>query len=194
MKYLATILIILLPSFLTAQQVTGKVRSDEKEALVGANIYWVATNIGTTTDGEGIFNLSTEGVSTKQLVASYIGYESDTILVKNKETITFQLSASNTLAEVTVSGQQDAVIISYIKAIKSEQITQTSLRQAACCDLAGCFGGQSTVTPQTTNVVTNAKELRILGLSGVYNQVLICLLYTSPSPRDATLSRMPSSA
>ena len=26
------------------------------------------------------------------------------------------------------------------------------------------------------------------------NQVEICLLYTSPSPRDATLSRMPSSA
>ena len=24
--------------------------------------------------------------------------------------------------------------------------------------------------------------------------ILICLLYTSPSPRDATLSRMPSSA
>ena len=25
-------------------------------------------------------------------------------------------------------------------------------------------------------------------------QLIICLLYTSPSPRDATLSRMPSSA
>ena len=25
-------------------------------------------------------------------------------------------------------------------------------------------------------------------------QILVCLLYTSPSPRDATLSRMPSSA
>ena len=25
-------------------------------------------------------------------------------------------------------------------------------------------------------------------------QIMICLLYTSPSPRDATLSRMPSSA
>ena len=25
-------------------------------------------------------------------------------------------------------------------------------------------------------------------------QVIVCLLYTSPSPRDATLSRMPSSA
>ena len=26
------------------------------------------------------------------------------------------------------------------------------------------------------------------------DQTIICLLYTSPSPRDATLSRMPSSA
>ena len=29
---------------------------------------------------------------------------------------------------------------------------------------------------------------------GVMNIINICLLYTSPSPRDATLSRMPSSA
>ena len=29
---------------------------------------------------------------------------------------------------------------------------------------------------------------------GLGNQFLGCLLYTSPSPRDATLSRMPSSA
>ena len=28
----------------------------------------------------------------------------------------------------------------------------------------------------------------------VFPNVFICLLYTSPSPRDATLSRMPSSA
>ena len=35
-------------------------------------------------------------------------------------------------------------------------------------------------------IITNAKRL------GVKN--IICLLYTSPSPRDATLSRMPSSA
>ena len=29
---------------------------------------------------------------------------------------------------------------------------------------------------------------------GLLNHVETCLLYTSPSPRDATLSRMPSSA
>ena len=36
------------------------------------------------------------------------------------------------------------------------------------------------------------------GQNAVYstknNKVYVCLLYTSPSPRDATLSRMPSSA
>ena len=31
-------------------------------------------------------------------------------------------------------------------------------------------------------------------LKGLTVQYLLCLLYTSPSPRDATLSRMPSSA
>ena len=31
-------------------------------------------------------------------------------------------------------------------------------------------------------------------IGGFFGQVYPCLLYTSPSPRDATLSRMPSSA
>ena len=31
-------------------------------------------------------------------------------------------------------------------------------------------------------------------IAQVDGQVVYCLLYTSPSPRDATLSRMPSSA
>ena len=49
-------------------------------------------------------------------------------------------------------------------------------------------------------------KIGILALQGDFNkhrlileqleleQSLVCLLYTSPSPRDATLSRMPSSA
>ncbi len=78
-----------------------------------------------------------------------------------------------TLSEVVVESQRPGVILSDTKSIKTEQITQTELRKAACCDLAGCFETQTTVQPQTTNVITNSKELRILGLSGVYNQILI---------------------
>ena len=36
--------------------------------------------------------------------------------------------------------------------------------------------------------------LQITGLRLIGGLLLLCLLYTSPSPRDATLSRMPSSA
>ena len=46
-----------------------------------------------------------------------------------------------------------------------------------------------------------ARSLKIKGLGpksieklGLTSLLDICLLYTSPSPRDATLSRMPSSA
>ena len=39
-------------------------------------------------------------------------------------------------------------------------------------------------------------EFNVIGISDsdVYAKYKVCLLYTSPSPRDATLSRMPSSA
>ena len=40
-----------------------------------------------------------------------------------------------------------------------------------------------------------AKEVKLFGLSSMLlGRYKACLLYTSPSPRDATLSRMPSSA
>ena len=41
-------------------------------------------------------------------------------------------------------------------------------------------------------LVVNVVGGLIIGL--LQHQLAICLLYTSPSPRDATLSRMPSSA
>ena len=41
----------------------------------------------------------------------------------------------------------------------------------------------------------NAGALALLGeIKGVTNNIITCLLYTSPSPRDRTRSRMPSSA
>ena len=41
-----------------------------------------------------------------------------------------------------------------------------------------------------SGMVHEGRIVTVLGEAGVYT----CLLYTSPSPRDATLSRMPSSA
>ena len=48
------------------------------------------------------------------------------------------------------------------------------------------------VLPQDPNFQNPALEL--MNTNSAYRMFMICLLYTSPSPRDATLSRMPSSA
>ena len=42
--------------------------------------------------------------------------------------------------------------------------------------------------------LSEKESLAILGPNGAGKTTLICLLYTSPSPRDRTRSRMPSSA
>ena len=58
------------------------------------------------------------------------------------------------------------------------------------------FGGPERpddVMPFLRNV-TEGRGVPDERLAVVAEQYALCLLYTSPSPRDATLSRMPSSA
>ena len=51
------------------------------------------------------------------------------------------------------------------------------------------------ITAVTAEDISEAKRLnQVVKLLAVAEQYEDCLLYTSPSPRDATLSRMPSSA
>ena len=56
----------------------------------------------------------------------------------------------------------------------------------------GCIVGVNNASFE----VVKGEMLVVMGLSGSGKSTLLrcCLLYTSPSPRDATLSRMPSSA
>ena len=42
--------------------------------------------------------------------------------------------------------------------------------------------------------INNSGKILDLGSGGGFPGIIICLLYTSPSPRDGLLSRMPSSA
>ena len=55
-------------------------------------------------------------------------------------------------------------------------------------------GALTTITEDTTDVLIDVTGLEDKAVESCLNIVGACLLYTSPSPRDATLSRMPSSA
>lgn len=172
MKVILFVVGLLCALNLNAQTIKGKVTNNKNQALRDAYVYWSGTNDFVLTGEKGEFEISKLNTS-NLLVAKYVGHDSDTIEVIDQTFVQFTLVQNQSLDEVTVSSQKDGVIISDLKPIKTEQITQTELAKSACCDLAGCFETQTTVQPQTTNVITNSKELRILGLSGVYNQVLI---------------------
>lgn len=154
-----------------APSVSGFIFNSEGEPLAGASVHWLGTSSGQLADSTGYYELPAEGTA-NQLVASYVGYRADTMACSPPQRLDFQLQPL--LGEtVLVEGRRAGIIIKDAAMAKTEQITQTELAKSACCDLAGCFETQATVQAQTTNVVTNAKSLRVLGLSGVYNQVLI---------------------
>jgi len=175
MKKLLFIVGMLVPCAVVSQTVSGTVTNNLGEPLIGASVHWAGTTIGVTTTDIGTYDISMADIETtnRRLVFNYVGHLPDTIHITDQTSLDVKLSVSGDLDEVVVKGRQNGVIISDFNPIKTEQLTKIELKKAACCDLAGCFETQSTVQAQTTNVITNSKELRILGLSGVYNQVLI---------------------
>lgn len=167
------VIILLLPFLNVAQTIKGKVLSSKKEVLPFVNVYWFNTPIAASTNEQGNFEIQLPDSGEKKLIAQFVGFRSDTITVTTQTFVQFKLKDSRTLDEVVVVGEKDAITLSNKSVEKVEIIGQGELKKSACCDLAGCFETQSSIQPHTTNVITNAKELRILGLSGVYNQILI---------------------
>lgn len=153
-------------------QITGKVTNHNNFPLPGAHVYWAGTAHGVSADGNGNFSIVQHQNDGELLVASYVGFKPDTVKVVPGKAVIFSLQPGKEITAVEIQGRQTGVRIDNDNAVKIETITQTELEKAACCDLAGCFETQTTVQPQTTDVLTNAKELRISGLSGVYNQIL----------------------
>ena len=49
-------------------------------------------------------------------------------------------------------------------------------------------------SPRHDTTLANLTEKEMIQVAGLWQQEYACLLYTSPSPRDGLLSRMPSSA
>ena len=163
---------LLMPLYSLAQTITGKVVDANNNPLARASVIWLNNKKGVSTKEDGSFSIK-KTATDNVLVVSHSGYTKDTIDVNNTDTLLFVLKEKSNLQAVVVSADKPGTIMSNLSPIKMEILTSTELKKSACCDLAGCFETQSSVQPQTTNVITNAKELRILGLSGVYNQVLI---------------------
>lgn len=174
MKKLIFINIILL--FFTintySQIIKGTVYDINNKRLPGVTIKWINTSEGTLTDNNGNFQLSSENINDKRIIVSYLGYENDTANVSGAPLVEIKLSRPVTTDVIEVEEHMNS---SYIRNIdtKTEIITQMELKKDACCDLSGCFGKNASVDVAVTDILTNTKELKVLGLDGEYTQILV---------------------
>ncbi len=118
-----------------------------------------------TTDELGRFNYLSSTSSSDKFKSLLSDFVLDTIIINQIESLELRFTRTQKISGAGIKATKPAEI-------GTEKIDQVELKKSACCDLAGCFETQGSVQPMTTNVITNSKELRILGLSGVYNQVL----------------------
>jgi outer membrane receptor for ferrienterochelin and colicins len=173
MKPVIYIIPLVLSLSASGQEITGRVYGEKDQPLSGVSIHHPSLPKDIQTDNKGRFEISLPESGENKLVFTYEGYHNDTVLISGKRKIDIHLKSINSLGEVLVKGEKQGQFISSINPVKTEIISSKELEKGACCDLAGCFGSNASVQPSTSNVITNAKELRILGLSGVYNQVLL---------------------
>lgn len=67
---------------------------------------------------------------------------------------------------------QKGTSISRLKDLKVEAISQAGLCKLACCNLAESFENSASVTVGYSDATTGARQIRLLGLSGIYTQML----------------------
>ncbi len=145
----------------------------QKVSLIGANIYWKGTQFGTTTDKNGFFELKKVDSDPLSLVVSYIGYRPDTVAIPfNQDSIEIILSINRELNEVIVTGTSLSKYIDEIDAKSTEVITSKELLKAACCNLSESFTTSASVDIQFQDAVTGAKQIQLLGLAGIYTQIM----------------------
>ena len=79
---------------------------------------------------------------------------------------------SDSLDAAVFVARQSGNYLSKGKTIRTEVISSAGLGKMACCNLAESFENSASVTVGYSDAVTGARQIRLLGLSGVYTQML----------------------
>ncbi len=145
-----------------------------KMALAGASVFWEGTTTGTATDENGNFQLTTDhNYLPRRLVISYMGYRADTLMIDSgQQNVEVVLEASRDLDEVVVAGRRSGTHVSHMDPILTKVVTETELQRAACCNLSEAFETNASVDVSFTDAVSGAQQIQLLGLAGIYSQIL----------------------
>lgn len=155
-----------------ASPVKGIVTDKDKNPIIGANVWWLGTHTGATTDENGRFEIRVSD-NTDKLLVSYMGYSTDTLQVVNPaQYMNVVLGGEVALNEVVISERKVSTITSRIDPLQTQKITYDELCRAACCNLAESFETNPSVDVSYSDAATGARQIKLLGLAGTYVQML----------------------
>lgn len=153
-------------------QVRGTVKDNQGEPIPGANVMWMNSNEGVSTTVDGSFSLPKKGKS-HSLIVSFIGFNNDTIQVKDKNAIVnVVLREGVLLNEVNIVSRKLTTMKLRNSVMNEDIISSDELCRAACCNLGESFVTNPSVDVSYSDAATGAKQIKLLGLSGTYVQML----------------------
>ncbi len=173
-QFFIIVCMTLIPFIAMADKVVvkGHVYDENKQPVIGANVYWEGTQDGTTTDLDGFFELNKKG-DVSHLITSYIGYVTVSTPVKDQSgSLEIVLKGEVELNEVVVSERKVATVSSRTSVLQTQKITYDEICRAACCNLAESFETNPSVDVSYSDASTGARQIKLLGLSGTYVQML----------------------
>ena len=170
--FLFTILICFSFKQFSQENLEGKIlfSEDSKDyPVMGATVKWINTDKGTISNENGDFKLKRDS-KTDLIVISYVGFQTDTLSVKNINYITHYMSYSeeNFLDEVTVSKRRNSAQRTYLMPQNIINISEEELLKAACCNLSESFETNPSVDVNHNDALTGTKQIEMLGLKSPY--------------------------
>jgi len=165
-------LIIMLPFMLQGQtEMKGmamiKTKDGKVSGLAGATVYWLGTEVGTTTNEKGWYTIKYRP-EYKKLVFSFIGYRTDTIDVENAREIHHFMQEESELDEVEIETKKKNTSVSYLQPRNVVSINQGELLKAACCNLSESFETNPSIDVSFSDALTGTKQVKLLGLTSPY--------------------------
>ena len=171
MKYI-WLMLLFFPFITLRAQVKGTVKDNLGEPVAGANLFWMGTTQGATTSADGSFSLA-KPAGKHMLVVSFIGFENDTIHVNGRdETLDIVLREGVELSEVNVVSRKLGTMKLRGSVMNEDMISSAELTRAACCNLGESFVTNPSVDVTYSDAATGAKQIKLLGLSGTYVQMM----------------------
>lgn len=178
-RLITIILTILLSANLVKAQaadtnIKGIVTDNKNQPIPFVNIIWKNNpGVGTITDQDGSFTIPLTN-QRDSLQAITLGYQTQTLKIDPQAEIQIIILTpeDKQLNDVSVVARRKSEIISKKSSLKVEKLTTASLEQLPCCHLAASFENTLSVDKSYPDAVTGTEEIRMLGLAGVYTQVL----------------------